>query len=333
MRELLPDNVTLLKKQIAILRQELDSQPIYSKIEAGLAIEQMQTLDELEAMLNRDIIPKAETLQSYLAKRWGRIRHRPWGYTQRPSDPVNQLCLSIAHYIEPLPESKDEMDGLELGEGPYFILMPSLKTYKDATFTNIHEYALHEFVLSDSQTVFIPVKDCLSNAMESAEEEFRHVVSDPDQCYTLKLIHPKPGEVLSNDAIPEHVLYVYRRDGVIHCAAKNKQPFILSEEALIDIFRAQLSDVETESLVRTSLMERTQEKYPAEDLNALEATFLDQGVDQETRSNAGQYLNVLLSETIDSLSLEELTKLTEDAQYKSCKRKYESLLETLAPPC
>lgn len=43
---------------------------------------------------------------------------------------------------------------------------------------NIHCFKFHEFVLSDDQTLFIPVKKCIEQATISDTGKFRHLVGD-----------------------------------------------------------------------------------------------------------------------------------------------------------
>lgn len=86
---------------------------------------------------------------------------------------------------------------LPFREGPYFLLMPSLEADKDAANTNIHNFKLHEFVLSDRQDLFIPVAICLEMARFSEKCVFTHQVAKPADLQPQKnaegrIINPDP---------------------------------------------------------------------------------------------------------------------------------------------
>ncbi len=242
-------DIESISTKIKAIRAYLNTKTINSELEASIAIEQSLTLDELDTCLATHGVEAqdgdlATALKALLAQRWERIRHSPLNYTQRPSDPINLLCLHIANQIEPIPNNKNDIDQLAPGIGPYFLLMPSLTAWKDSYGANIHNFALYQFALSDNQTVFIPIEPCLVDAMESDTGQLKHMVCDPEGRYSLKLIHLNDGEELDNDDIPEHQLCLYLRDDVIHGRAKNREPFTLSEEQLVEQFKAQLTDEE-----------------------------------------------------------------------------------------
>ena len=112
-----------------------------------------------------------------LSERWERIRGSSMCYTQKPSNPVNQLCLKIAKKISPPAATEGEIEALKPNAGPYCLLMPSLVNSKDVYGDNIHSLGPHEFVLSDGQLVFIPVAQCLDDASVSDRGQLRHMVA------------------------------------------------------------------------------------------------------------------------------------------------------------
>jgi ankyrin repeat protein len=143
--------------------------------------ENLLTLDELETSLQSSS-PTAALIAS-LATRWQRIRRSFMAYNEQPFNAVNGLCVKIAQSLSPLP-SDDSID--EVGaEGPYLLLMPSLMAWQDVYGNSIHRLALHEFILSDDQTRYIPLEICCQSACVSEEGYWRHVATTKDNHYPL----------------------------------------------------------------------------------------------------------------------------------------------------
>ena len=248
MNKLTQENINDIATTVNAIRIALNKKMINNALEANIAIEQSLTLDALEKCLatySDDAEGALSTaFVNLLAERWERIRYSPLSYTKRPSDPVNLLCLNIARQIAPIPDNKDEIDQLSPAEGPCFLIMPSLKAWRDASGTNIHHFALHQFILSDHHNLFIPVENCLVDAMDSDTGQLKHQVSDPEDRYSLKIVNLNEQTAPHDDEIPAHELWLYLHEDMIYCAAKNKERFVLSQEELGE----QLSDEEQQRL-------------------------------------------------------------------------------------
>lgn len=144
-------------------------------------LENQMTLHHLEICLKTtapDDLPQA--LIQLLSNRWERIRDSFISYTSQPINPVNHLCLDLATALSPIPDNEDELDDLSAGQGPYFLLMPSLKAHEDIFTQNIHSLRLHEFILSDDAARFIPLAKCLNAAFESSDGLYRHIANIND---------------------------------------------------------------------------------------------------------------------------------------------------------
>lgn len=144
------------------------------------------SLDELESCL-KSASPEElpNRFIQCLSSRWERISQTSMCYTQKPLNEVNLMCLSIAKLLSPLPADSSEIDTLPPSTGPYFLLMPTLKTSEDIYGENIHRLGLNEFLISDDQKIFIPIAKCLAHAIVSDEGEFQHVVSEDRQTFNL----------------------------------------------------------------------------------------------------------------------------------------------------
>lgn len=141
-------------------------------------------LNNVEAILTSDLneLEKKEALKQLLADRWQDIKQTSYTYCQKPRDPLNQLCLALALYISPLPENLSDCDNWEVGEGPYFILMPDLEACNDIVGgTNIHQYRLHEFILSEDSKRYIPIYETLNYFYESSSKKPFHMVFTTEQ--------------------------------------------------------------------------------------------------------------------------------------------------------
>ena len=171
-------------------------------------LENKITLGEIEScffscfgsnyLLKENLNLLKENLTKLLANRWQRIRGTRHSYNNSPNDPINQLCLELAKKISPIPDTEDEINELEHGQGPYFLLMPSLKASMDIYQDNIHNLALHQFILTDDQAIFIPIEDCLNLFSESDHGALTHTVTAQDgdgtynqlsQAETQRVIH------------------------------------------------------------------------------------------------------------------------------------------------
>lgn len=112
---------------------------------------------------DKEELQKKEALKQLLFDRWQEIKGTSQAYCTQPRDPLNQLCLALALFIAPLPDDLSECDDWAVGEGPYFVLMPDLEACNDIVLsTNIHQYKLHEFILSEDSKRYIPLFDALS---------------------------------------------------------------------------------------------------------------------------------------------------------------------------
>ena len=210
----------------ANLQRALTRYSVSSDLDASMMLEHSRALDELENLW-ADPNELESNLKTWLAQRWERIGNSALSYTQQPDDPMNRLCLSIAKQLSPLPNNPEALDRLPPQVGPYFLLMPSLKASFDTAGNNIHRYALHQFVLSDDKTVFIPIVPCLECAHASDDGILKQVVAQ--DAYGLQIVAARPADA----EIPDLKLVVYWQDGAIHCAAKNQEPFELTKDAIM----------------------------------------------------------------------------------------------------
>ncbi len=170
------------REHVKIIRQFLNESLPRSNTEVLVQFENQLTLDEIDLCFSTSTSEDlSANLAVLLANRWERIRHSTASYTQQPFNKVNQLCLELANIVSPLPQNKKDYDELQLGEGPYFVIMPSLKAHETVYLDNIHQFNLHEFVLSDDEQLFIPIVECLNHAIESDTGEFTHIVSTSDR--------------------------------------------------------------------------------------------------------------------------------------------------------
>lgn len=179
------DEIRRLYKQIKTLEQKLiEKQPNSTEKRLEL-FEKLFTLSEFKdcfkPLLNQqkpDFDALNQNLSEVLRARWERIRFSRLCYTCKPFDDVNQFCLQIAQAIAPSAQTTADIQALAPGAGPYFILMPTLTYSEDIYNENIHCFKLYEFVLSDDQRIFIPVKKCIEQAAVSDTGRFRHLVGD-----------------------------------------------------------------------------------------------------------------------------------------------------------
>ena len=167
-----------IQRFLADIRAQKAQLPMFFEtgFDAKMALERWRTLTDLEACLSSPNVDE-EALKALLKTRWTRIRGTALAYTEQPFDSVNQLCYAIAQKLAPLPSTIEELNALPVGVGPYFLLMPSLVVAADVGYDNIHNLRLHEFVLSDDDTRYIPIVDCLSDARTNDDGDLRHVVS------------------------------------------------------------------------------------------------------------------------------------------------------------
>ncbi|CEG56119.1 ankyrin repeat domain-containing protein [Legionella fallonii] len=169
-------------EHVKTIRQLLNQSSPHSNTEVLVQFENQLTLAEIELCFSTSSPDKlCANLAILLANRWERIRHSTASYTRQPFNKVNQLCLTLAHLVSPLPKNREDYDKLRQGEGPYFVIMPSLKAYETVYYDNIHQLKLHEFVLSDDEQIFIPIEECLNYAIESNSGELTHLVSTTDR--------------------------------------------------------------------------------------------------------------------------------------------------------
>ena len=132
-----------------------------------------------------------------------------------PNSPINQLYLEIAKNLSPIPEDPND---LKRGIGPYFLLMPSLCASCDAVGDNIHNLKLHQFVLSDDQSLYIPIESCLNNAEASQNIQLKHMVSkDGYKIKAFGLVRPR------EDEVPDYTVVVFMELGTIYCAVRQKE--------------------------------------------------------------------------------------------------------------
>ncbi len=223
--------VTIFLNEIEAIKLALqENAQIKKSAEQSLFdLESWLVLSKIERCLNGD--DRDNKLKQLLAQRWEIIRGSHLCYTLSPRSPINQLCINLASALSPLPSTEKEIDQLKSGEGPYFVLMPSLEASRDAFGTNIHNFALHQFVLSDDQSRFIPITTCLDNAVNAKDSALKHTVSKDG--YHIEIIHarePAEKQVAAYTVIP------YLVDDKIHCAVGKKNGevdyFPLNEEAL-----------------------------------------------------------------------------------------------------
>lgn len=125
---------------------------------------------------------KKECLKQILAQRWMDIKGTKYSYCEQPRDLFNQLCLAVALYISPLPEDLSDCDDWQVGQGPYFVLMPTLEACNDIVLnSNIHQYQLQEFILSEDNKRYIPVYDVLNFYFHSTALKPVHMVFSNEQ--------------------------------------------------------------------------------------------------------------------------------------------------------
>ncbi|KTC64923.1 ankyrin repeat-containing protein (plasmid) [Legionella adelaidensis] len=171
-----------------VLLEELKAIPSTNPRQALILFENKLTLLKLnelfqEVTLKSLPLPQfREKVITFFKQRWDRIRGTYCAYTEKHHEVIlnytNMFCLDIARVLSDIP---DDIYDLPPGEGPYFILMPTLQVDKDITNCNIHEYRLHEFVLSDDDTLFIPVYTTLAYAEGSATGKPCHLcTTDPE---------------------------------------------------------------------------------------------------------------------------------------------------------
>jgi ankyrin repeat protein len=179
-----PTTIKILKDTILAVELSLDDHVLTTTMDRVIDFENRLTLNDIKHCLentDEDLIPEA--IKRLLAVRWERIKSTPLSYTEAPFNEINCLCVELAKIISPLPDTQDELDELQIGEGPYFQLMPTLAVAQDISLTNIHEYKLDQFILSDDNSVFIPLKLCLDYSKDRQEGLF-HVASNDDANYT-----------------------------------------------------------------------------------------------------------------------------------------------------
>lgn len=175
------DSITFFRDAIQSLRRPLEETEADTPFDKCLQLERQMTLNELEACFTLQGEALVARLKEFFSTRWKRIQGSGFSYTHMPSNALNQLCYNIAQELSPLPESEEEIDALSVGEGPYFLLMPTLKTASDIYGTNIHHFALRELIISDNGDVFIPIERCLSRAAISDTGELEHIVSETEE--------------------------------------------------------------------------------------------------------------------------------------------------------
>ena len=173
--------------QIATYRFLINEEATKTTDDELAKFENLLTLTALEACLNSFTgSALASGLGEFFRKRWDRIRNSKMDYTQSPFNPVNQFCLDLAKKLSPVPDDELNFGGAHVLTGPYFLLMPSLIASENVYGKNIHDFALHQIVLSDDERLFIPIVECLRLASTSDDGELQHVVADTDgQCFAL----------------------------------------------------------------------------------------------------------------------------------------------------
>ncbi|MCL9684846.1 ankyrin repeat domain-containing protein [Legionella maioricensis] len=171
----LPDFIEKIKK----IRDSLEQLDPTNNTDALVKFENQLALDELEECLRAKPEEFNKKAAEFLATRWERIGNSSASYTQQPLNKVNLLCVELANILSPLPADPQKYDELKMGEGPYFLLMPSLVVHETLYGVNIHQLKLHEFILSDDGKLFIPIMACLKRAYESETGEMRHLMMKP----------------------------------------------------------------------------------------------------------------------------------------------------------
>ncbi len=170
-----------LINQIETINTLLDAEEIKTTTASLANFENKFTLSEIQnCLVTSSFLVLENDLRHILAQRWQRIRGSIMCYTQSPFNRVNRFCLDLATQLAPLPPTTDEFDRLADREGPYFLLMPSLMVSQDVYGSNIHHLALHQFILSDNEQLFIPLEQCLERASISDTGELEHLVSEND---------------------------------------------------------------------------------------------------------------------------------------------------------
>lgn len=166
-------------KELEALRLKIDRLIQFYQMSSNFPIvSYLEKQEFLLTLIELKGCTKDTEFKDVLAKRWERIRGRSTSYTDLPFNDVNLLCLDIAKELSPLSKDSDEIDDLALGEGPYFVLMPSLKACSDLTGTNIHNYRPNEFILADGEERYIPIKECLEYGFKQ-DRGFSHLVAIP----------------------------------------------------------------------------------------------------------------------------------------------------------
>lgn len=198
-----PMTIQLFIDQISALELHIQELVPQSTVDFVIKDENKLTLSEIKACFENvsNTEKFKQSLKTILATRWSRISYTPMCYTQAPFNPINRFCLDLANQLSPLPNTQDEIADLGIGEGPYFILMPSLVVATDISGTNIHEYKLHQFILSDDERLFIPLQLCLDYAAVQAHG-LTHVTSTDINQYSR--LTASEQERVSNHSTPVH---------------------------------------------------------------------------------------------------------------------------------
>lgn len=179
MNTLSHETITHILGEIKSARLVLDRQYVATTAEEIARFENRLTLDEIEACLaTYPCVDLEEKLCKLFANRWEKIRNSNMCYTHSPYNIVNRLSLDVAKALYPIPATEEEIDALPAGQGPYFILMPSLTVSADAYGSNIHQLTLHQFILSDDERLYIPIESCLERAFISDTGVLGHMVSE-----------------------------------------------------------------------------------------------------------------------------------------------------------
>ena len=164
--------------QIETIRLLIDENNVETIPDKLIQFENKLTLAEIEYCLSiKEKDNLSERLCAVLAQRWERIRTSSMSYTENPLNIVNQFCLDLAIILYPIPKTEKEIDELPECEGPYFILMPSLRASTDVIGSNIHNLSFQQFILSNDDDIFIPLLPVLERATISDNGEFEHYVS------------------------------------------------------------------------------------------------------------------------------------------------------------
>jgi hypothetical protein len=156
-----------------------------SDLEVLYHLSNQQLLTKINAILTDEHGEKQQhALKQLLSDRWQDIKGTSQAYCAQPRDPLNQLCYALALHLSPLPEDLSECVDWTVGDGPYFILMPDLKACEDiALGTNIHQYRLHEFILSEDSQRFIPICSTIDYYFKSDSKKPIHMVFTEEQMY------------------------------------------------------------------------------------------------------------------------------------------------------